>query len=428
MISIMRQPRICCLDLDTFFVSVERLLDPTLEGRPVVVGARPGHRGVVVAASYEVRPLGVRAGMPMSEAVRRAPHATFRPPRAGVYGGYASRVRAVLERYSPAVQTASIDEFYIDFHGCDELLRRPGDANADDSLRRSLREIGQRIAREVGLPASSGVGCTRAVAKMASGLAKPNQALEVDDGRGLGSGLVLVPAGAEREWLGALPLRRFPGIGPVAERRLSALGLHRIEDLLALPKGPALDATRGTRDRLLQALDGETPRLGRDRPAFREHDELASTLGTISNESTFGSDLPPGDDVERRLLGLVERVCWRARKRGVRARTVSLKLRYRDFDTTERSHTRAAPTSDDEPILRAARRLLRLAWTRRMPIRLLGVRLSNLVAPDRQLALPFEGPPSSASQAVDRVRHKFGYAAIGRGGAQRTGLAAPGRS
>ena len=410
----MRSPRICCLDLDTFFVSVERLLDPSLVGRPVIVGARPGQRGVVVAASYEVRPLGVHSGMSMSEAIRLAPHAEFRSPRHDTYGPYARRVRAVLEWFTPAVQTASIDEFYVDFHGCERLHRRPGDVDDDAALVRLLHELRATVHREVGLPVSAGVGCTRRVAKIASGLAKPNRALPVDDGRHLGSGVVLVPAGQERAWLGSLPLRRFPGIGPKAEQRLAQLGLHTIEELLALPPGPELDEVHRVRGWIQGAFEGETLDLGRDRPAFREHDPEGSTLGSISNECTFPRDLSRRAEVEQHLLALVERVCWRARARGVQGRTVTLKLRYRDFHTVQRSRT-CAPTAEDAEVLKTARALLERAWSRRVSIRLLGVCLSNLAGPDRQLQLPLGAPIRSPSTAIDVVRQRFGFAAIRRG-------------
>lgn len=410
----MRAPRICCLDLDTFFVSVERLLDPTLEGQPVIVGAAPGQRGVVLSVSYEVRALGVHSGMSMTDARRLAPNALCIPPRHDTYGPYAARVREILERYSPAVQTASIDEFYVDFHGCESLYRRASDADDDATLSRILHEVRALIQSELGLPASAGVGCTRAVAKIASGLAKPNKALPVDDGRHLGSGVVLVPAGRELEYLGSLPLRRFPGIGPVAEQRLLDLGLHTIEQLLTLAPGEVLREVQDTRDRILQAFDGETPDLGRDRPAFQEHDPVGSTVGSISNECTFSADLSERVVVEQRLLGLVERVCWRARRRGVRGRTVSLKLRYADFDTIERSRT-GRPTADDIEVLHTAKALLRRAWTRRASIRLLGVCLSNLVGPEPQLELPFHEGVRPASSAIDVVRERFGYGAIRRG-------------
>ena len=410
----MRVPRICCVDLDTFFVSVERLLDPSLEGRPVIVGARPGQRGVVVAASYEVRRLGVHSGMPMARATRLAPHAVFLPPRHATYGPYARRVRTVLERYSPAVQTASIDEFFVDFQGCEGLHRRPHDVDDDATLVRLLHEIRAEVRREVGLPVSAGVGCTRAVAKIASGLAKPNRALPMDDGRHLGSGVVLVPAGRERAWLGSLPLRRFPGIGPVAERRLAAVGLHTIEELLAFVPGSMPREVCETVRRVRGAFEGETPSLGRDRPAFQEHDPEGLTLGSISNECTFATDLTRCSEVEQRLLALVERVCWRARRRGVRAHTVTLKLRHSDFRTVQRSRS-GSPTADDVEVMRTVRALLSRAWSRRDAIRLLGVGLSRLVGPEPQLVLPFEGSSSSAAGAIDRVRRRFGFAAIRRG-------------
>jgi DNA polymerase-4 len=258
------------------------------------------------------------------------------------------------------------------------------------------------------------VGCTRAVAKIASGLAKPNKALPVDDGRHLGSGVVLVPAGRELEYLGSLPLRRFPGIGPVAEQRLLDLGLHTIEQLLSLAPGAVLREVEDTRERIRAAFDGETPDLGRDRPAFQEHDPVGSTVGSISNECTFSANLSDRVAVEQQLLALVERVCWRARRRGVRGRTVSLKLRYADFDTIERSRT-GRPSADDIEVFHTAKALLRRAWSRRTSIRLLGVGLSNLVGPEPQLELPFPKEGPVASSAIDVVRERFGYGAIRRG-------------
>jgi DNA polymerase-4 len=162
------------------------------------------------------------------------------------------------------------------------------------------------------------------------------------------------------------------------------------------------------------ALDGETPGRGRDRPAFQEHDPAELLIGSISNEHTFPADLSESVQVDQQLLGLVERVCWRARKRGVRARTVTLKLRYSDFHTVQRSRTGLASSEEGE-VLAMARLLLRRAWSRRAAIRLLGIALSNLVGNERQLCLPFDAIGSSPSGAVDLVRQRFGYAAIRRG-------------
>ena len=165
------RPRICCLDLDTFFVSVERLFEPGLVGVPVVVGGRPGQRGVVTAASYEVRACGVRSGMSLTRAFELAPHAVFLPTRHGVYGDYAERVRRVAEDYTPSLQVASIDEMFLDFSGCENLYHRVTDAGPDSTIERVVRELTDQIQARVGLPASAGIATSRSVAKVACGLA-----------------------------------------------------------------------------------------------------------------------------------------------------------------------------------------------------------------------------------------------------------------
>src|SRR5262245_20542636 len=194
-------PRICCLDLDTFFVSVERLLDPALIGKPVVVGGLPGQRGVVTAASYEVRAFGVRSGMSLTQASELAPHAIYLPTRHGIYEDYASRVRQLARDYTPVAQVASIDEMFLDFSGCERLYQRPGDASPDATIERVVRQLTDDIQARIGLPSSAGIATSRSIAKVASGVAKPR-------------GVRLVPAGEEAAFLGPLPVRKFPGIGP----------------------------------------------------------------------------------------------------------------------------------------------------------------------------------------------------------------------
>src|ERR1041384_6023743 len=172
----MLAPRLCWLDLDTFFVSGERRLDPSLRGRPVVVGGRRGGRGVVTSASYEVRAFGVRSGMSIREASQRAPaDAVFVAGHGDAYSDYSARARAIVERYSPIVVAASIDEHYLDFRGCERMYRRPGDDDADDdaTILRVVRDMTQTIDRELGLPASAGIATSKPMAKVASGLAKP---------------------------------------------------------------------------------------------------------------------------------------------------------------------------------------------------------------------------------------------------------------
>src|ERR1043165_153319 len=220
----MLAPRLCCLDLDTFFVSVERLLDPSLRGRPVVVGGFRGGRGVVTSASYEVRVFGVRSGMSIREASERAPaDAVFVPGHGDEHSDYSNRARDIVERYSPVVIAASIDEHYIDFRGCERMYRRAIDADEDATIPRVVREMADAIDRELGLPASAGIAISKPMAKVASGLAKPK-------------GVLLVRAGTEAATLAPLPVRKLPGIGPVAEARLHTLGIQTLGQLLAAPE------------------------------------------------------------------------------------------------------------------------------------------------------------------------------------------------
>ncbi|MFT7518374.1 MAG: DNA polymerase-4 [Kiritimatiellia bacterium] len=404
-------PRICCLDLDTFFVSVERLLHPELVGQPVVVGPREGTRGVVTAASYEVREFGVHAGMSAVEARRLAPHAIFVPSTSGVYSSYAAKVKAILMDFTPEVQTASIDEFYLGFHGCERLYHRSIDVDADATIERTVRRMRQRIQDDLGLPSSVGIACSKPLAKMGSKRAKP-------------AGVFMVRSGEEWDFVRDMPVGAWPGIGPRAQERLASAGLRTLGQLIYPPPGPGRARFSRLSGRVSSGVFGErATHLGRDRPAFREHDPDGLTVGSISNERTFHSDLGDRQQVLDRLRGLCERVCWRARKRGIRARTVTLKIRFSDFHTISRGRT-VSPTHAEADVLALTRDLLDLAWTRGRPLRLLGVCLSNLVGQERQLRLPLgvDSTPDVGG-AIDAVRLKFGYDAI-RMGSTRPGVSA----
>ena len=390
-------PRICCLDLDTFFVSVERLLDPSLIGKPVIVGGRPGSRGVITCASYEVRALGVRSGMSLTKGAQLAPHAVFLPTRHGVYGDYASRVRRIAENYTPVSQVASIDEMFLDFSGCEDLYRLPQDADADATIERVVRKLSAEIMQQVGLPASAGVATSRPVAKVASGLAKPH-------------GVLFVPAGREAALLADLPVRKFPGIGPVAEQKLHELGLTTLGQVAAAPSGTLRRIFGAWTASIQRGCRGQgSHELGRERPAFQEHDPEGLALGSISNERTFREDVRDPHCIESMLCSLCERVCWRARKRGIRARTVTLKLRYADFHTLSRSRT-ITPTCSELELYPVVRELFGRSRRRRLAIRLLGIALSNLGPYDRQLRL--FGDDTPLYRAVDDIRERYGYEAM----------------
>lgn len=390
-------PRICCLDLDTFFVSVERLLDPSLEGKAVVVGGAKNGRGVVTSASYEARAFGVRSGMSIRDASRLAPRAVFVPGHHEEYGKHSASAREIVERFSPIVVAASIDEQYIDFRGCESLYRRPEDEDDDATILRTVRTMTETLRREIGLPASAGIATSKSVAKVACGLAKPK-------------GVLLVPAGAEAAMLAPLPVRKLPGIGPVAEEKLHRLGIRTLGDLVNAPVH-VLEPVFGAYTTCVQrdARGLGTSDLGRERPAFREYDPHGEQIGSISNERTFVETSK--EMTEAQLCSLSERVCSRARSRGVRAGTVTLRLRYADFQTITRSRT-ITPTSVDTEVHRVVLELYRAARTRALPVRLIGVALSKLSFEPPQLKLATFDGGERRGQAVDAVREKFGYDAL----------------
>jgi DNA polymerase IV len=389
-------PRICCLDLDTFFVSVERVLDPSLEGKAVVVGGRPGSRGVVTAASYEVRRLGVKSGMSLIEAGKLAPDAIYLPTRGDTYGTYAERVREIAKRYSPTVVVASIDEMFLDFSGCERLYGRPADDGGDAAIERAVLELTGAIDKELGLPASAGLATSKVVAKVASSLAKPR-------------GVMLIPAGVERAVLAPLPVRSFPGIGPVGEGKLRAAGYETLGAVADAPGAELREIFGAWAPSIQRGVQGQgSGALGRERPAFSEHDPEGETVGSISNERTFREDVSDPAAIESVLCGLCERVCWRARKRAIKARTVTLKLRYADFHTLTRSRT-LAPTSSELELYPVLKEMLAAARTRSLPVRLLGVQLSNLGVFE-QLSL-FDHH-ERAGAVVDKIRERYGFSMV----------------
>jgi DNA polymerase-4 len=392
-----RRARVCCLDLDTFFVSVERLLDPSLRGKAVVVGGHKGGRGVVTSASYEARVFGVHSGISIRDASALAPDAIFLPGHHEHYSDYSRRAREIVERFSPIVVAASIDEQYVDFHGCESLYRKPEDADDDATILRVVRTMTKTIDDELGLPASAGIATSKSLAKVACTLAKPQ-------------GVRFVPPEQEEAFLAPLPVRKLPGIGPVSEAKLARAGVVTLADLVRAPDTllrPIFGAyTAGIR----RDARGRGPAdLGRERPAFREHDPYGLSLGSISNERTFAET--SSRDTASILCGLCERVCARARSRGVRARCITLRLRYTDFQTITRSRT-VAPTNVDVDVHRAVLALYRRARTRRLPVRLLGVALSNLSLEGPQLELPTLDGGAQRARTVDAVREKFGYDAV----------------
>jgi DNA polymerase-4 len=289
---------------------------------------------------------------------------------------------------------------FLDFSGCENLYFESGDSTPDFTIERVVRKLTDEIQAQVGLPSSAGIATTRSVAKVASGAAKPR-------------GVLLVPAGGELAFLSPLPVRKYPGIGPVAEQKLLDAGLNTLGDLVAAPL-PLLRRIFGSwAEPIQRGCRGiGAHELGRERPAFQEFDPSGSSLGTISNERTFREDVRDPSCIDAMLCSLCERVCWRARKRGMKARTITLKLRYADFQTLQRSRT-VTPTCSEFELYPVVCELFRRARTRRTAIRLLGLRLSNLRPLDQQLSLFEKTEP--LHRTMDDIRKRYGFESLRNG-------------
>jgi DNA polymerase-4 len=365
--------------MDAFYASVEQRDDPGLRGRPVIVGGH-ARRGVVLAASYEVRKYGVRSAMPMARALRLAPDAVVVPPRRAAYATASDRVFDLLHQVTPLVEPLSLDEAFMDVTASVRLFGTAAEIAA--GLRR-------RIADELALPASAGIAAVKMVAKMASDLAKPNGQREV-------------PAGGEAAFLAPLPVSRLWGVGPKTERRLRAMGLETIGDLARLEPEQA-DRRLGGRDlwTLARGID--------DRPVIPDRE--AKSIGA---EETFDEDLTGAEALRPHLHAQALRVAQRLRRAGVRARTVQLKLKLDDFTLVTRRQTFEAATDDGQVLYRAAAALLSKNPPPR-PVRLTGVSAQGLIAAAPAQAALFAAAPAPAdavNRAIDRITARFGHAAI----------------
>jgi DNA polymerase-4 len=368
--------------MDAFYASVEQRDHPELRGRPLIVGGH-ARRGVVLAASYEVRRFGVRSAMPMARALRLAPEAVVVPPRHGAYAAESERVFDILHQVTPLVEPLSLDEAFLDVTASARLFGAAGEIAA--RLRR-------RVAEERGLPASAGIAAVKFIAKIASDLAKPNGQREVAAADG--------PA-----FLAPLPVSRLWGVGPKTEHRLRALGVGTIGDLAALDDG-FVERRLGTAGRELQTLArGIDPR-----PVVPDRE--AKSIGA---EETFDQDLPAdGEPLRAHVHAQALRVAHRMRRAGVSARTVQLKIKHDDFSLATRRETLEAATDDGQTIYRVAIALLDRDPPRR-PVRLTGVSAQNLVAsaaPQTPLFAAPETPSQKLNRALDRITARFGHGAV----------------
>jgi DNA polymerase IV len=369
-------------DLDAFFASVEQRDDPRLRGQPVIVGG-----GVVLAASYEARAYGVRTAMPGGRARRLCPHAVVVSPRMSAYSTASKAVYRIFEDTSPVVEGLSIDEAFLDVRGMEHISGTPAQIAA---------KLRMRVLEQVGLPITVGVARTKFLAKVASGVAKPN-------------GMLVVPPDRELAFLHPLPVERLWGVGPATALKLHGHGITTVGEVARLSEQRLVLMLGRATGRHLHALahnrDRRPVRAGRRR-------------GSIGAQRALGRSRASPDEVDAAVIALVERVCRRMRAADRAGRTVVLRLRFDDYARITRSHTFPCATAQTDAILTATRMLM--AATRpeieRRGLTLVGIAVANLENADAmQLSLPLDGHDRDALDAVlDDVRGRYGPRAIVR--------------
>jgi len=394
-------PRILLADADAFFAAVARLVDPDGAGKAklLIVGGRRGSRGVVCSASWEARQYGVRSAMPIARAEKLCPQAMFVPVPGRECGIKSKEIRKVLEKFTPIVSGASVDEWYMDLGGTERIYH-------NESLRDTAHRIRAAVKRETGMSVSIGGGTNRLIAKMAVERAKAKPGTTAD-------GVHIVAPGDEGAFLRTFNLADIPMVGPKFQSRLASLGMVTVPDLL---KHDIVSLRRMLGTNAAEWLWDRAHGIGGSEV------EGHGARKSMSRDETFSVDLTKDEDIERELLGLVTKAAWDLRQGGFTARTITVKLRDRDFKTRSARRTLAKPVVSDRVIMETAKELLtKLRGARRVPARLIGVALSSLsedpradqlhlftsddqrLESDRDLAI---------ARTVDKVRKKFGAKGI----------------
>ena len=376
------------LDLDAFFVSVERILDPKLNGKPVIVGGDPKYgRGVVAACSYEARAFGLHSAMPIRTAYKLCPHGIYIHGHGDEYSRFSHAVENILKMYVPVIEQASIDEFYLDMTGTQKMY---------GSMFAFASRVQNEIWKKLNLPCSIGIGSNKTIAKIGSDCMKPK-------------GITYILPGMEKEFLTPMPVETIPGVGKVMKRTLNARGIFRIGDITKLPSDYFGTAFGKYGIDLWRKAHGEGT----------EYLTTKRTRKSISRENTFSNDVTSEKEIENTLFYLTGKVCQSLRNKGWEASTIDIKLRYSDFQTLTRAKT-IKPTDDDKIIFETAWNLMKKAKTRRVGVRLIGIGITNF-SPFNEQEYLFEDSEVKRKKmlrAVTRIRDKYGYNSLRLGSAQ----------
>jgi DNA polymerase-4 len=379
---VLTMPTIIHADLDAFYASVEVLDDPSLRGKPVIVGGGPNERGVVMAASYEARTFGVASAMPLRTAGRRCPTGIFLPGRPDRYRELSDQVMAIFASFTPLVEPISLDEAFLDVTGSAAVF---GDGA------QIARAIKDRVLTEAGLVVSVGVATNKLCAKVASDLRKPDA-------------LVVVPPGGEAEFLAPLPIRRLWGVGPQAQAALADYGVATIGQLAALPPG---------------TLHRRFGRHGDDLSARArgvDHGTVQAMAGpkSVGHEHTFGTDTRDRGRLETTLLDLADSVATRLRRHELAARAVQLKLRYEGFETLTRQAPLPHATRETDALYDGALVLLRRTLVEGRGVRLIGLTAISLTDAQQLTLFDRADRADRLTTSIDAVRRRFGDGAITR--------------
>ena len=372
------------LDLDAFFVSVERILDPSLKNKPVIVGGDPHGRGVVAACSYEARAYGLHSGMPIRQAFKLCPNGVYIHGHHDEYSRFSKAVKNILSNYAPVIEQASVDEFYMDFTGCRKIY---------GSMFMFASKIQMEIKQNLSLPCSIGIGSNKTVAKIGSDCMKP-------------MGITYIVSGLEKEFLSHMPVETIPGVGKVMLRDLNSKGFYLIGDITKVSSDYWGSAYGKYGIDLWRKANGQGT----------EYLTVEREQKSISKETTFGNDVTNNEKIYEILFELTGKVCQNLRDENFIASTINIKLRYSDFQTLTRSRT-IKPTDDDKIIFEVAKDLLMKAHTRRVGVRLIGIGVSKFSNFCEQGIL-FEDEEVKRKKlfrVIDVIRRKYHYSLIQMG-------------